>query len=247
MTDELTPEQEADVRRLLAEARHDEPIPADVAARLDRVLGDLSADDLEVFESASVTDLAGVRHRRRNAGRLLLAAAAVVIGGVAIGQTLGSTGSGSDDATTADAGSAAEAPRDGSSVPDESAAGGDTGGAAEPEAAPAGPGLLADVTVPVTLSSATFASDVQRELARTSGERSAAANSDFDGLTAYSSADSGFVCADGPYGEGARLPAFYDDQEAVLVLRRPRSGVQRVDLLTCGTAVELNSVSLPAP
>ena len=36
-------------------------------------------------------------------------------------------------------------------------------------------------------------------------------------------------------------------EEAVLVLRRPRSGLQRVDLLACGTAVELNSVELPAP
>ena len=52
---------------------------------------------------------------------------------------------------------------------------------------------------------------------------------------------------DGPYGEGATLPAYYDAEEAVLVLRRPQAGIQRVDLLTCGTAEELDSVDLPAP
>ena len=41
---ELTPEQESEVRRLLAEARHDEPVPADVAARLDDVLADLTRE-----------------------------------------------------------------------------------------------------------------------------------------------------------------------------------------------------------
>ena len=44
MTDhdgELTPEQEAEVRRLLADARHTEPMPDAVVARLDRVLADL--------------------------------------------------------------------------------------------------------------------------------------------------------------------------------------------------------------
>ena len=49
------------------------------------------------------------------------------------------------------------------------------------------------------------------------------------------------------YGEGATLPAYYDAEEAVLVLRRPQAGIQRVDLLTCGTAEELDSVDLPAP
>ena len=44
--DELTPDQAERVRRLLAEARHTEPMPDDVAARLDRVIAGL-ADDPE--------------------------------------------------------------------------------------------------------------------------------------------------------------------------------------------------------
>ena len=39
-----SPEQEDRMRRLLADARHDEPVPDDVVARLDRVLADLRAE-----------------------------------------------------------------------------------------------------------------------------------------------------------------------------------------------------------
>ena len=42
---ELTPEEESAVRQLLAEARHDVPIPSDVADRLDTVLAGLSRDE----------------------------------------------------------------------------------------------------------------------------------------------------------------------------------------------------------
>ena len=56
-----------------------------------------------------------------------------------------------------------------------------------------------------------------------------------------------FVCAAGPYGEGATLPAYYDAEEAVLVLRRPRANIQRVDLLTCGTAITAQLRRAPRP
>jgi hypothetical protein len=259
VTDELTAEQEAAVRRLLAQARHEGPVPPEVAARLDEVLDGLVADegvdDLEVFESGdtgSVSDLAAVRHRRRNAGRLLLAAAAVVIGGVAVGQAVGGSGldAGSDDSDAAGS-TLAEAPRDGATRSQEGADSEDTGGAAAPvQPGPESAGeidLLAQVEAPLALTSDNFAADVQRELGRTAAERRIAANADYDGVLAYSSVNGDFVCADGVYGEGATLPAYYDAEEAVLVLRRPRAGIQRVDLLTCGTAVELNSVNLPAP
>lgn len=263
MTDELSPEQEAAVRRLLAQARHDGPVPDDVAARLDealaRLVADEGADDLEVFDDATVppvADLAGVRQRRRTAGRLLLAAAAVVVGGVAVGQVVGDSsmdaGSGADVAE-----SAADAPRDGGGDD----AGGDASGeqhgggvTSEPESAPEADALpaptgaqmlLDQVDAPVSLTSDGFAADVRRQLGRTAA-RSQVADSDVDGVRAYLAKDRDFVCPQGPYGAGATLPAYYDGEEAVLVLRRPRAGVQRVDLLTCGTAVELNSVDLPA-
>lgn len=264
MTDELTSEQEAAVRRLLAEARHDAPLPADVAARLDGVLDGLAADDgvddleglgaSESVGSGSVTELAGVRQRRRNAGRLLLAAAAVVIGGVAVGQMLGGTGldEGSDSDSAGD-NALAEPPRASSSRAEEEAAG---GGEAADSAAPleedapdttSSGGSLMTLRAPLALTSDNFAADVQRELLRTADERRHAAKADYDGVAAYAQTDPDFMCAAGPYGQGATLPAYYDAEEAVLVLRRPRANIQRVDLLTCGTAVTLNSVELPAP
>ena len=59
MDDELTPAEAERVRRLLAEARHTEPMPDDVAARLDRVIAGL-ADDPE----SRPTPERGVRSRR---------------------------------------------------------------------------------------------------------------------------------------------------------------------------------------
>lgn len=270
MTDELSPEQEAVVRRLLAQSRHEDPIPDDVAARLDDVLGrlvsDEGVDDLEVFEDGPapvtpVTPLAGVRQRRRTAGRLLLAAAAIVVGGVTVGQVVGNS---SFDADSSDAGTdtAADAPRDETANESAGDAGGDAGGNAEsgdgggrspaevPE--PTDGSVAANdqpldlLESPLSLSSASFAADVQRQLGRDAAARRRAANADYDGVVAYLARDQAFECAPGSYGAGARLPAYYDAEEAVLVLRRPRAGVQRVELLTCGTAVELNSVDLPA-
>ena len=99
------------MRRLLAEARHDEPMPAEVVARMDRVLDEL-AD--EPGRRAPVVDLAA---RRRRVTSLLVAAAAVVVVGIGIGQVgdLGA-GSGGDDvrqrrtpAADADAGAEREA------------------------------------------------------------------------------------------------------------------------------------------
>lgn len=259
MTDELTSEQEAAVRRLLAEARHDAPVPGDVAARLDEVLDRLVAqvrtDGLEGHESTapgSVTDLAGMRRRRRNAGRLLLAAAAVVVGGVAVGQSVGDAGLDSAGGDADQGGAVAEAPRDTTTTGrDQQEAGAADGSEVAPEAA-SGSGvplesyLLERFDAPFELTSDNFADDVRRELARTAADRRQAANAGYDGLTAFTAAHSDFVCEPGAYGEGAALPAYYDAEEAVLVLRRPRAGVQRVDLLTCGTAVRLNSVDLPA-
>ncbi|MBJ7357578.1 hypothetical protein [Nocardioides sp.] len=265
MTDELTPEQEAAVRRLLAQARHDGPMPEDVAHRLDAVLDGLSADDVESAADAagvddpaaadpvSPTDLAGVRRRRRNAGRLLLAAAAVLIGGVVVGQNVDGAGSDNDAADAGSGGSTlAEAPRDAADpVPGEVDE--EAGGEQAPQAtsgsdtAADAASLLDNVRAPLRLTSDSFALDVQRQLGRPVAARRQAANADFDGLLAYAAKNGDFVCPDGAYGQGATLPAYYDAEEAVLVLRRPRAGTQRVELLTCGTAVELNSVELSAP
>jgi len=96
------PPEIAEVRRLLAEARHTEPMPDDVAARLDDVLTGLAASQQV---AADVVPLAS-RRRRRVAG-WLVAAAAVEVGGVAVAPHLHSDGT----AAQTTAGSDAAAPQ----------------------------------------------------------------------------------------------------------------------------------------
>lgn len=96
-------EHDEQVRRLLASARADEPIPPAVSARLDDVLAGLVAEP----RPATVTSLSG-RRRRRAASWAVAAAASVVVGGVALGQLVTA---GQDSAeSTAGAADTAQAP-----------------------------------------------------------------------------------------------------------------------------------------
>lgn len=96
-----------DLRALLAEARVVDPVPADVAARLEDTLSSLQAERRRPHDDpvAAVVPL-----RRRLAPVLVAAAAAVVVvvGGVGITQTLrddsGQAASSADKAASADAG-----------------------------------------------------------------------------------------------------------------------------------------------
>lgn len=122
----MTPEQEEQVARALAEtARHEPvpPLPDEVAARLDGVLAELvaaraAAPGTDPAPSgASVTDL-GTRRRRRRPNVLVAAAAVALIvaagGAVATGGFgIGGIGSSSSDSASSTAG--------GSGVQDESA------------------------------------------------------------------------------------------------------------------------------
>ena len=108
---ELTPEQESEVRRLLAEARHDVPIPTDVADRLDTVLAGLTRDEPGSPGVAPVIDLAA-RRRRRNAAAVLAGAAAVIVAGFAMGQVI-DVGSNDDSGDATSAGVSADRERSG--------------------------------------------------------------------------------------------------------------------------------------
>ncbi len=111
----MTSDEEEAVRRLLAEAGEETPaMPPDVAARLDDVLAGLVADrtapEDTPDETPEVTDLS--TRRSRLWPKLLVAAAAVSVVGLGVGNVLGG-GGGSDSessmpaADQADAGSAA--------------------------------------------------------------------------------------------------------------------------------------------
>jgi hypothetical protein len=234
---ELTPEQESEVRRLLAEARHDQPIPIDVADRLDTVLAGLSRDEPGSAGMAPVIDLAA-RRRRRNAVALLAGAAAVIVAGFAIGQgidfgsndvadTASSSDAGADragEAGDAKAGSTPEL-RDGSST------------TASPETAPQplNPQVL-------QLTSKHLARDLNDQL-QTSTTASADA---VRGLTAETFSVVGCTSPAPPnkFGLGEFYPALYDQMPAVLALRAPADGSQRADVLDCDTAHLLASVNL---
>jgi len=110
---ELTPQQTDAVRQALADARHTDPIPADVAARLEHALDGLRVER-EGAEPRPVVSL-DARRRRRYAARMLVAAAAVVVGGFGIDAMVGHgvlQGSSDDSATSglADRDNSPEAP-----------------------------------------------------------------------------------------------------------------------------------------
>lgn len=220
------------IRRLLADARHTEPIPPDVAERLDGALADLRADRPL---RPTVTDLAAARRRRR-ARTMLIAAAAVIVVGVGVNQVRGMEVSGGDDANSADAGSSqasaggdaaaerteADAPVDGGAFDAENEVGELSGRAARVTATDFG-------------SAALELRDQRESLRRY--------------LLYQSSADAVIPkdgCVDGGWGRGRTVRVRYDGSPAVLVYRPPRGETQVVDLYVCGLDEVVRTITLPA-
>ena len=244
MTDETeqpSPEIDA-VRRLLAEARHDEPMPADVAARMDRVLADLAASS-PVAESAEepsaeppATDGGTVTRlpvqRRRRAAGLLAAAAAIVVGGVVLAQNLPGPGSGSETAgSSASEGDQYAAGGTGQSgkAPSHAPTSGRTASLAAPDAARA---LVRDGRVVVR--GQTFSADALAGRALLTGN---------DPRRVVRPTASCIV----PSGGEQAVAALYDRAPAALVYHRPDGSTQVVDLVLCGSSRPIRSVTLLAP
>lgn len=226
MTDqEPTPAEQERVRRLLAEARHREPMPAEVVARLDATLAELAASPAPVPATPAVASLAA--RRRRRATGLLVAAAAVTVVGLGVPTILpdlgGSGDGGSADSVTAD--------REG--VLDGGAEGRGTGPTPtrgdppEDEASPGG----------VRVRPERFRQDV-RELAR-------AASGVSSDLEAQGLLDCGGYQ---DWGEGVAIATEYGGRAGVLVFRTPDpDGSRRVDLFLCGVPGPVRTVVLAAP
>lgn len=255
MTDPALPLEES-VRRLLAAARHDEPAPAEVVARLDATLAELSAErrslptgnarpqeantpdastPADSTEGAAtqgvVVDLAA--RRRRRAGLGLLAAAAVVVAGVGLGQILPRGGSDSVgiSASEADRSSGPGDGADGSelSAPEELSEG-------SPGLKRAAPGAAADQDALPTLVKN---DGLRRDLLSL---RDAPL---IESRAETSSALAG--CATGDLGAGRQLRAMIDDEPGVVVFRPARRATQSVAVYVCGEAAPVRTVSLPAP
>jgi hypothetical protein len=232
----LSPADDERIRRLLAEARHTEPIPEAVAARLDEVLAGLSADrdDRGAVgdRRAPVIDLAA--RRRRTAANLLVAAAAVLVVGFGITQVLPNGMSGSDGETAA---TSAEDSAGGGSA--DSADAGDVDNRnAQPEAGPPGPTEYNSGAAgkAFRIRSERFGSDVRRLRTQLLQDGSQA-------LVEYPAPD----CLTAAVGAGDVVAATYDNAPAAIVLRTPSGDVQVVDLYLCGDGAPRRSITLTAP
>lgn len=235
----LPPEQEA-VRRLLADARHDGPPPPEVVARLDDTLASLVAERSGADTSPGrVVDLGS--HRRRVAGIGLLAAASVVVAGVAIGQVLprgggdaseSSAGSGSDS-------SLAEAPTsedDGGVSSDDGSGNLADSQAREPEESFLDPGLA---DRPTLFSDDDGDLDGQLLELRPDGTDARQRLRSLAALRGCEGVD--------PGPSAALVSAAVDGEPGLVVFRRPVGEAQGVELYVCGDPEPVRTLTLPAP
>lgn len=253
---DLTPAEE--VRRLLADARHTEPMPADVAARLDGVLAGLAADDgagpprASDGSAARAADLAAAR-RRRTVRNLLVAAAAVVAIGVGINEADLTVSGGAEDAMSSDTsggGDAAPGAAPGAESQREGAADAvpNTSSADKPRRAELDSGLAGYAVRPVRLSAERFGTQVRRlrvetkELALNDMSGQAAT----DGLFSLDRALRP-GCSTRGWGAGLLVPVRYDGGLGALVFRRALGETQVVDLFLCGSDEPARSITLPTP
>jgi hypothetical protein len=222
------PPEHDDVRRLLAEARHDEPIPAEVADRLDRVLAGLSQERTEAPADAQVIPLEA--YRRRRAAGLLVAAAAIVVSGIAVAQHLPR-----DSGAQTTAGHPAE----------NADTGADTASGAQTTSPQVAPGPSVDSSGQpqikdggVLVRRRHFAADAL------SGRQAVAPTGSKRYATALKSLSPGCVPS---ISDAELVPATYEKAPAALVYHAPAGSTQVVDLYICGSAKPVRSVTLPTP
>jgi hypothetical protein len=228
---------EAAVRARLAEARHTDPVPDDVVARLDAVLADLTADrrDQPTAPLAPVVPLSAPGRRRRALATGLVAAAAVVALGVAVPQVLEETSGGSDGATsasTADRGTSSLEPGPAEDRDDSSGAG---GGAAESGPLPEGPGAAERSGSAYAAAVELRSDEALRPAVRLLARRGPVA--------AY---DAGAGCAL-DVGAGDRVAATWDGRPAVVVLRPAEAGRRVVEVFECGATDAVARTTVRAP
>jgi hypothetical protein len=220
--DSSTPDEEAEVSRLLAATfprDADDAVPADVAARLDDVLAGLVAERAEhpasaAGDAAPVSEL--TERRRRRWPALLVAAAAVSVVGLGVGNVLGGSSGQMESAVTADSGGHADSE------------------AVEPGDA-AAPGTLSERQAPQdTADKVTASADVPR-LRSDSLAVDVQQAADF-ALTAERSRVLTLrgSCVQPGVGEGDEwLAVRLDGERAVLVLRAADQGRRTAEVFVC--------------
>ncbi|WP_067431273.1 hypothetical protein [Nocardioides jensenii] len=263
---ELTPAQNEAVRRLLSDARHDQPLPDDVAARMDDVLAGLAREraggsPAETADGSRADDTGGARagvaagpvvvplaERREQAQRrrwpaVLLSAAAVAA--IAFGVTQMLPGSTDNDGAQAPdvQSNSAEGHANGDSAPDMSASEG------PPRATPsedAGRSPLASGPMPRAMDLKEAEAELRVELGNVELRAGKAYKSE---VTDNSSSLRIRNCGPTPPVPDSWLqPATYRGRDALVVFHSPTSSGRTVDLYTCGTGGGrfVDSVTLPA-
>lgn len=227
---DMSDEAAEEVRRLLADARETAPMPADVQARLDAVLSDLSSERATRTPAAVVVDLSS--RRRRRAKALLIAAAAVTVIGVGAPRVFSDLSgqnamTSNDSAADTSAGGAGEGTDSGSGALE-----------TDPEAPTEdAPNAEADsLAAPPQVRPQAFAADAQaaRDLAARSG------------LTAFTPLDPNCLAGADLLEQLKSIPVRYGRQDGALVLGKTRNGSQKATLYICGESVPRRTTVLPA-
>ncbi|QYJ03293.1 hypothetical protein KUV85_13265 [Nocardioides panacisoli] len=246
--DSPTPEEEARLRRLLADARATEPMPDDVAQRLDATLAELGRER-DAAAGGDVVPLA--RRKRRAMVGLLAAAAVVVVAGVGVTEVLRDNGAG--DAQTAS--EAAEEPsataadrsrlQDGSALEQQAPEGADDSAAAPEESASQRRDLPVEVRESQGRPPRVRMQRLERDALRVRRDLPGRGSQRPD--TAILFAPQGFTCEPEAWGAGVFAAVRYGARNAVLAYREPSEQNQVVEVLQCGTGAVLRSVTLAAP
>lgn len=267
-----TPREEAALSRLLRDARHDGPVPPDVAARTEETLASLGVGTTDrtpdrTAAGPGVPEGPDHHRRRRAATALLVAAVSVVVVGIGIGQVVRpAADQASEGAAAGSAGSTArDTPPDRAGNADQESSGEEDAGqdAAAPDAlserstvregaarvfrGDVAADRLALVDDPPGVRETRFARDVRRVRALQQDERrtrASSATSDRAELAARTPAP-GFSCPRTDVGAGRPVAVRYEGAPAVLVLRPATRATQVADLVECGSGDVIRSVTLP--
>jgi len=215
----------AEVRRLLADARHADPMPDDVATRMNDVLAGLrdtpqAAPATRADQpAADVVPIAA--HRRRRAAGLLVAAAAIVVGGVVVAPHVHVHSGGSSATATAEdnTGGSSEL--------------GNTGTSTKSPLTPQAVGQPRLRHGRLVVRPQHFSTDAL------AGRRLLAP-------AASMSASGDTACPDVPQ-RASTVPAEYQHAPAALVYRHVEGSSQVVDLYICGNPRPVRSTTLPVP
>jgi hypothetical protein len=258
MTDEhdddlgpVTPDDETRIRALLSDARVTDPIPVEVAARLDDALVGLAAerpvDPVERVEPVEPSPATGseasihpfARTRRHRVVALLGAAAAVAVMGLGIGALIDRDSDSAGDSAATDA-----SVERGAKAADEDARKG-----VVPEDSMSSDLLTVDTPAWEKVVRAPRAADVRsrhlsRDLAAIQSRYLPAPGQARYGKTLIHQPQ-GFTCPTADWGRGVLVAATYDGDPAYVAFRRPMGSTQVVEVLQCGTAEVLRSTTLP--